>query len=203
MLLYGYRNGRTLRVLWALEEAGAQYEFTTVDILKGAGQSDWFLRLNPFGKVPVLVDDLQVITESAAICMHIAERYPDSGLLPAATTPERSLCYQWISFVISEMDAVLWTIAKHRFALPIERRIPAVTETAAWEFGRAIGVLEQGLQGKKFLVGDSLSVADILTAHCLLWARSARVAFDTPILDPYLHRLTTRPAYVRASVRAY
>lgn len=202
MLLYGYRNGRTLRALWALEEAGVDYDFTPVDILRGEGQSEWFLRLNPFGKVPVLIDDQLVLSESAAICEFVAERYPSAGLMPAPATPERAQCYQWISFLISEVDAVLWNIAKHRFALPEERRVPAVIETATWEFGRAVRILEQALRDKSFLAADQFSVADILAGHCLLWARSARVGFDSPVLDQYLARLTGRPAYIRATERA-
>src|SRR5690242_13537147 len=75
MKLYGYRNGRTLRALWALEEVNAQYEYIEVDVMRGAGREPSFLKLNPAGKVPVLVDNQQVITESAAICMHIADKF--------------------------------------------------------------------------------------------------------------------------------
>jgi glutathione S-transferase len=141
MKLYGYRNGRTLRALWALEEVEAPYEYVEVDVMRGEGREASFLQLNPGGKVPVLVDDTAVITESAAICMHIAEKYPRSGLLPPVGTPQLTDSYVWISFVLTELDAPLWTIAKHRFGLPKDRRVPEVIETAAWEFGVAANVL--------------------------------------------------------------
>ena len=126
MKLYGYKNGRTLRALWALEEAQVEYEYVSVDLFKGEARTDAFLKLNPAGKVPVLVDGEQTIPESAAICLHVAEKHPASGLLPPPATPERTECYRWISFILTEVDAPLWTIAKHRFALPAERRVEAV-----------------------------------------------------------------------------
>src|SRR6267142_862013 len=141
MKLYGYRNGRTLRALWALEEVGAPYEYVEVDIMGGQGREPRFLKINPGGKVPVLDDDGIIITESAAICMHLAERFPESRLLPPAGTAERTECYKWISFVLTELDALLWTISKHRFALPKERRVPAVVDCAGWEFEASVGIL--------------------------------------------------------------
>lgn len=202
MKLYGYRNGRTLRALWTLEEVGAKYEYIEVDVMHGQGREPWFLELNPGGKVPVLVDDGTIITESAAICMHLADKHPESGLLPLAGTPERSQCHKLISYILTELDAPLWTIAKHRFGLPRERRVPAVIETAAWEFRIALKILANAIEGKAFLVGPSLTVPDILAGHILLWAKSARLAFDGTALDAYLEGLLARDALKRARVAA-
>lgn len=198
MKLYGYRNGRTLRALWTLEEVGAKYEYIEVDVMRGQGREAWFLELNPGGKVPVLDDDGTIITESAAICMHLADKYPESGLLPVAGTPERSQCHKWTSYILTELDAPLWTIAKHRFGLPRERRVPAVIETASWEFRNALKILANAIEGKAFLVGPSLTVPDILAGHILLWAKSARLAFDGTVLETYLEGLLARDAAIRA-----
>lgn len=194
--LYGYRNGRTLRALWTLEEAGAQYEYVEVDVLRGEGKSEWFLKLNPSGKVPVLVDGDLVLTESAAICLHIAERYPQADLLAPVGTAARSECYKWISFLLTEMDAPLWTIAKHRFALPADKRVPAVIETAKWEFGEAAGLLAQGLAGREWLCGR-FSVADVIAGHVLLWARSARIDLPQPLAQR-VDRCAARPGFAGA-----
>lgn len=198
MKLYGYRNGRTLRVLWTLEELGLTYDYVEVDVMRGEGRSPSFLELNPAGKVPVLDDDGTIITESAAICIHLAEKHPQLGLLSAMGTPERAQCHKWISYILTELDAPLWTIAKHRFGLPRERRVPAVIETAGWEFRNAVKILASAIEGKLFLVGTSLTVADILAGHTLLWARSARVAFDGAALETYLEGLLARDAAIRA-----
>jgi glutathione S-transferase len=202
MKLYGYRNGRTLRALWALEEVNARYEYVEIDLKRGHHREPAFLALNPAGKVPVLDDDGTVVTESAAICMHLAERHPESGLLPPAGTPERTECYRWTSFILTELDAPLWTIAKHRFALPQERRVPAVIETASWEFRNAANVLASALGNRQYLAGAAFSVADILAGHTLLWARSARVPLGSDFPDDYLQRLLARPAVARARAAA-
>lgn len=202
MKLYGYRNGRTLRALWALEEVGAQYEYVEVDVMRGAGREPWFLQINPGGKVPVLEDDGRVITESAAICMHVADKNPGCRLMPPAGTPDRTECYRWISFVLTELDAALWTAAKHRFGLPRERRVPAVIETAGWEFRNAVTILAAAVEHRPFLVGDSLTVADILAGHTLLWAKSARLSLGSDSLQSYLEALLGRPAAIRARAMA-
>lgn len=198
MKLYGYRNGRTLRALWALEEAGAQYEYIEVDVMRGAGREPWFLEINPGGKVPVLDDDGRIITESAAICIHVADKYAKSQLMPPAGTPERTECYKWISFVLTELDAPLWTIAKHRFGLPQERRVPAVIESAGWEFRTAVKIMATALEGRPYLAGLSFTVADILGGHVLLWAKSARLPLGSDALETYLERLMARDAAIRA-----
>lgn len=201
MKLYGYRNGRTLRALWALEEVGAQYDYVEVDLMRGEGREPWFLKINPGGKVPVLDDSGTIITESAAVCMHLAEKYSDSRLLPLPGTPERTECYKWISFILTELDAPLWTIAKHRFSLPKERRVPAVIDTAIWEFEVAVKILAMGLGNCLYLVGGSLTVADILAGHILLWAKSTRLELPDSLAG-YLNSLTMRHAYERARRRA-
>jgi hypothetical protein len=124
-----------------------------------------------------------------------------NGVLAPAGTPERTDSYRWISFVLTELDATLWTIAKHRFGLPKNRRVPEVIETAVWEFGVAANVLATGLGQRPFLVGDSFTVADILAGHTLLWGKSARIALDADALETYLRGLSTRDALGRARER--
>ena len=201
MKLYGYRNGRTLRALWALEEVGAQYEYVEVDLMRGEGREPSFLEINPAGKVPVLDDGGTIITESAAICMHVAEKYPQARLMPPPGTFERTECYKWTSYILTELDAPLWTIAKHRFALPRERRVPAVIETASWEFRVAVKILATGLGDRPYLVGDCLTVADIIAGHTLSWAKSARLALGSDQLERYLGALLARDAATRARER--
>src|SRR5690348_11558726 len=198
MKLYGHRNSRALRALWALEEVGAPYEYVEVDIMHGEGRKPSFLKINPGGKVPVLDDGGIIITESAAICMHLADKFPASKLLPPVGTPERADCYKWISFVLTELDALLWTIAKHRFGLPKERRIPAVIDCAVWEFDAAVKVFATGLGDRPYLVGASFTVADIIAAHTLLWAKSARLEIGSDALATYLDTLMRRNAFARA-----
>ncbi len=202
MKLYGYPNSRATRALWALEEAQAEYDYVHVDVKAGAGKDQNYRAINPGGKVPTLVDGDLVITESAAICLYVGEKYPQSGLLPPAGTPKRALCYRWICFAISELEQPLWTIAKHRFVLPEEKRVPAVLQTAFWEFSVAAKVFVEGLGNRSYAVGQSFTAADILLGHTLAWARSARIELGNDFLRVYADRVLARPALIRARERA-
>lgn len=200
--LYGCPNTRSLRAVWALEEAGATYDYVKVELLKGGGRAAAYLAVNPGGKVPALVDDDVVITESGAIVTHIGECFSASGLVPGGDQPKRRAAYfEWCFFVQSELEQPLWTIAKHRFALPAELRVAQIEPTAIKEFQRAVSVAEARLGGREFALGDAFSGADILLAHTIAWARSARVPYESAVLDTYFERIWARPARVRADAR--
>ena len=202
MKLYGHPNSRATRALWALEEIQAEYEYVHVDLKTGQGRSDSYLAINPAGKVPTLVDDALVITESAAICLYLGDKFPESGLVPPIGTTERAECYRWTSFAISELEQPLWTIAKHRFVLPEEKRVPAILQTAFWEFSVAAGVLAKGISDRPYATGERFTAADILLGHTLAWARSTRIELGQDSLNVYANRVLDRPALPRARERA-
>ncbi|MEE4379082.1 MAG: glutathione S-transferase family protein [Candidatus Competibacteraceae bacterium] len=199
--VFGFPNTRASRVLWALEEIGTDYDYVKVDLMRGEGRKPPYIDLNPGGKVPTLVEGNLVLSESAAICTYLGDRFPDSGLVPTVGTLERALYDKWCFFVIGELEQPLWTIAKHRFALPEKRRVPAIMDTALWEFEVAAKVLHTGLGERKFLVGDSFTAADILAAHTLSWAQAFNVPLDPENLQTYVQRLLARPALARARER--
>ena len=144
MKLYGCPNSRSLRAAWALEEAAAEYEYVHVDLFKGAARTPEFLALNPAGKVPVLVDGELTLTESGAIIDYIGEKFPASGLAPR-NAAARANCLRWMFFAQTELEQPLWTIAKHRFALPKDKRIAGIEATARWEFALAAKLLDGAL----------------------------------------------------------
>ena len=84
MKLYGFGPTRSLRALWGLKELAADFEFIPVNLLAGEHKHPDFLRLNPAGKFPVLVDGDIVIPESAAIVLYLADKYREKKLLPAS-----------------------------------------------------------------------------------------------------------------------
>src|SRR4051812_45747222 len=103
MKLYGCPNTRSLRATWALEEAGAQYEYILVDLFKGAARTPQFLAINRGGKLPVLVDGDLRLSESAAIIVYVAEKFPAAALMPRETAA-LAQCVQWMSFAITELE---------------------------------------------------------------------------------------------------
>ena len=196
LTLFGLPKTRSDRALWALEEKGVPYKFQYVHLGKGEGRTPEFLALNPAGKIPLLVDGNVVVAESIAICNYIADRCAGNSIAPAFGSDERAHYDQWCSFAISELEQPLWTMAKHRFALPEEKRVPAVMDTARWEFTVATRILAQGLEGREFILGKNFSAADILIGQTLAWARAFDFATEQPTVDAYADRLFARSAFV-------
>ena len=192
--LYGPARSRTFRCLWTLEELGLPYENVPVDLRAGEHRTPEFLKLNPLARVPVLQDDTVTLFESAAICTYLAEKHPEKKLIPKPGTKERAYYYQWVSYVTTELEQGLWTMGKHKFALPKEKRVPDMIAVGAWEFSKISKVLENAVQSKQYLVGDTFTVADLLAAHTLLWAKGFEVPITAP-LEKYLADLQKRPAF--------
>ncbi len=199
--LYGFSGSRSTRVLWTLEELGLPYEYVQVDLAHGWVGTRPLNELNPACKVPILQHGSFLLTESLAICLYLAEQDPERRLLPVDEPEANAKHLQWCSFVISELEQPLWTYAKHRFALPEEVRVPAVLETARYEFDRVLEILETGLSKKAYILGDQFTVADILIGNTLGWAESAGWQLQSVPLQDYLKRVQQRPALARARQR--
>ena len=190
--LYGSPMTRSLRVSWMLEELELDWNYHYVDFRAGAHLSPDYLAVSPTGKVPALVDDDLVLIESSAICLYLAERYGHGRYLPQAGTREAGLHHQWVSFIISELEQAVWSIGKHKFALPKAWRIPQMLETAPWEFGRAIAVIDAWVPEEGYLLGAEPMVADILLAHTLNWAINFKQSVP-PKATTYCQRVSSRP----------
>ena len=200
MKLYGSKNSRSLRCVWALEEAGATYDYQRVNLLKGEGDSPAFKAINPAGKIPVLADGEMTLTESAAIVMYVADKFPDAPLMPA-NAEQRAEVFRWIFFIVTEVESHLWSIAQHRFALPEDKRVPAVEPTCVWQLQRVLRVIEKTLAQSPFIAGDAFSAADILVTHCMTWALSAKLDGVGEASLAYIERMKARPAFLSAVAR--
>lgn len=197
--LYGFPQTRSVRVAWALEEANAEYEYGLVNLRTGEHKQPAFLAINPFGKIPSLVDDGLVISESAAICTHIAEKFPAAKLIPT-DAKSRAAYFQWLFFVVSELEVHLWTAAKHDRFLPEDKRIPDIANTSYWEFEKAAAILSTHLKAQPYLAGDQFSAADIICVSVLHWAHHVKVTLDDTLLS-YMNRVSERPALALARKR--
>lgn len=197
MELYGVASSRARRALWTLEEIGAEFTFHQIDMRKGEHRSPAFLAINPNGKVPVLVDGDITLFESGAICNYIAQQHPHANLLAEPGSRNAALCQQWIFWVVSELEQPLWSMAKHRFILPQDKRIPAMKELALFEWRRPAQILADHLAGRAYMVGESFTLADIFVGHTLNWARGAGVETGSEAAEEYLERMLARPAFKR------
>jgi glutathione S-transferase len=191
MKLYGFGPTRSLRALWALNELDADFEFIPVDLLAGEHKRPDFLRLNPAGTVPVLVDGDLIIPESAAIVLYLADKFREKGLLPADLR-ERAQVYRWIMFAVTELEQPLWRISRHRVIYPEPRRLPADIALAREEFTARAAVLETHLEGRRFIVGDRITAADCVTAYLIDWANELHLIDNFAQLGNYLERMYAR-----------
>ena len=157
--------------------------------------------------MPALVDGDLVLTESAAIVLYLAEKYPDKGLMPT-TLQQRAQVYRWVLFAMTELEQPLWRIAKHTFLLPENKRLPQDVDLASEDFRAMASVLERHMQGRQFIVGDRITVADCVTAYLMDWANEQHLLDGFPSLKAYLQRMYARStapqriAEAFASIRA-
>ncbi len=191
MKLYGLGPTRSLRVRWALQELDAEFEFVPINLLAGENRHPDFLSLNPAGKLPVLVDGDLVLTESAAIVMYLAEKYGAKGLMPTDLS-ERAQAYRWSMFSVTELEQPLWRIAKHSFLYPEDKRLPEDITLAKEDFTAMAAILNRHMDGREFIVGDTISIADCITAYVLDWGNEIGLIDDFPHLKSYFERMYAR-----------
>ncbi len=191
----GSRRSRALRVIWCLEELGQTY-----DLIEAGPRSDEIRAVNPSGKVPALKVDDTVLTDSTAIMTYLADAH--GALTYPAGTLDRARQDALTHMLLDEFDAVLWTAARHSFVLPEEHRMPEIKDSLKWEFANSAKRLADMLGDGPFLMGETMTVADILAAHCLSWATNARFPVEEPALTGYLARMRDRPAFQRAIGKA-
>ena len=190
MKLYEFAFTRSIRARWTLQELGVDFEAITVNLGAGEHRRPEFLAINPAGKLPALVDGDLVLTESAAIVVYLAEKY--RKFLP--TDPRgRAEVNKWLLFTVTELEQPLWRIAKNRNLYPQAQRLAADIPLASQDFRAMAEVAEQHMQGRTFVAGDSLTVADFVLAYTLDWANEVRLLDRCPQLVAYMERMYARP----------
>jgi len=195
MKLYGFSPTRSTRDLWTLRELDVEFEFVNVDPTKGELRRPEFLAVNPAGKLPVLVDGDFILTESVAIVLYLAEKYPEKGLLPSGLRA-RAEVNRWLLFSATELEQPLWRITRHTSLYPPEKRLAAEIPIACQDFLDVAAVMEKHMDGRRFLVGDDLTVADIVAAYTLDMAtvkKAGSLLEDLPRLRGYMERMYKRP----------
>jgi glutathione S-transferase len=192
MKLYEFGPTRSIRVRWTLQELGVDFEPIRVNLLAGENRRPEFLKINPAGKIPVLVDGDLVLTESVAIVLYLAEKYSHKGLLPAGVN-ERAQVNRWLLFAATELEQPLWRISRHTALYPEERRLPGDVILASGEFKEMASVLENHMQGRQFVAGDKVSVADLVMAYTLDWGNEDKLLDGCPQLLAYMERMYARP----------
>jgi glutathione S-transferase len=184
--LYETPKTRSARCRWVLQELRIPFESVLVKLSQGEHKQSEFLKLNPYGRVPVLVDGDLVLSESIAICLYLGDKYACQGLIPTPGSAERALHDQWLLFCATELEQPLWQIRRHTVLYPAEKRLPDEVEIARENFKKAATVLERALLDKVYLCDSRFSVADIVVTYTLIWASGYRLLSDFPGLWAYM-----------------
>lgn len=196
--IYGLGATRSMRAVWAAKEAGVDYQYHEVNLKNGEHLSDDFKKLNPFMRVPVLKHGDFTLWESAAIITYIGDLVPDKSLVPKTENIKARAEYnKWLHFANCELDAPLFTIEKHIWRYSEEDRRPEIVKMSQSELQKPLEIVTKHLEANDFLLGESFSMADILMAHCLNWARYREAFGDNEILNDYTKRLSKRESYPR------
>jgi glutathione S-transferase len=192
--LYHHPFSRAAGTLWALEEAGVDYQLEFVNLMTGEQKSPAIVALNPMGKLPILVDGDQVVTESAAIALYLADRYALGRLAPQVDDPARGTYLRWSLFSPSVIEPC------------------AMATSGGWDYkaGQAgwgtheamIGAMEAAIGDGPFLLGDRFSMADVIFGGTLRYMLYVGQMLEArPAFTAYVERLGQRPALQRADAR--
>lgn len=192
--LYGVPASRAFRCLWMLRELQVKFENVPVGLSDGGTRRAEFMKLNPNGHIPVLVDGTTILWESMAINLYLARQY-GAGTLWPATVADEGRAFQWSFWAMTEVEASLLQALMHRRILPKEQRDEAIAAAAEAKLATPFGVLEGALRGREYLLGAAFTVADLNLASVLSWVMLAGIDLARwPQLAAWLRRCTDRPA---------
>jgi glutathione S-transferase len=191
MKLYWSPNTRAFRVAWLLEESGLTYERIAIDIRAAHSKNDPVFRaVSPLGKVPALQDGAACLSDSGAICIYIADQYPESQLGPRVGHPDRACFLQWVTYTNSVIEPSM----AEKFA-KLEPR-PA---SYGWgSFDLMLATLQSELSKKEWILGERFSAADVLLGTSASWLMQFGLHSGDDAIAAYVARCKARPAWQRA-----
>lgn len=191
MKLYWCPNTRAVRAVWMLEEIGVPYERGLVDIREPSLPRDpEFLAASPMGKVPALADGAVKLSESAAICLYLADRYSSGTLAPGLADPDRGKFLYWMFYT----PAVIEPAMSEKF-----NKVKSNRFTSGWgDFDVMIETLAAGIERGPWLLGERFSAADVMVGSSVVFMRLFKMLPESPVLEAYADRCLERPAYQRA-----
>lgn len=193
LTLYHAPQSRAFGVLWLIEEMQLEYHLSSIDVRAGPRPSG-YRDIQPHGKVPAIVHDGTTVSERAAICLYLAEAFPESGLLPPVGDPARTACVQMLVYADSVIDPCL--------AAKVAGLSYSPTDFSFGSFQDMVAHLRRVLSTRPFAAGERFTIADTQLATALFWGIAVLgIVENEPALDDYLMRMRQRPGWARAEVR--
>ncbi|HKO51218.1 MAG TPA: glutathione S-transferase family protein [Polyangiaceae bacterium] len=193
LVLYHHPHSRAANVVWMLEELGIEHELRFVDMPAGAHKAAELLALNPMGKLPILTDGDQVVTEVAAIGLYLADRYAPGRLAPRLDDPLRGTYLRWSLFAPSVIEPGATAKLNNWEAKPSQ---------VGWgSYETMVSAIESAVRDREYLLGDSFSMADVIFGGTVRYMLLFKMIEPRPLITAYCERLAARPALQRADAR--
>ena len=190
--LFHSPQSRSGGVLALLEEIGADYELSVLDLRHGEQRKDSYLAVNPMGKVPAIVHDGALVSEQGAVYAYLADLYPEAGITPAIGDPLRGPYLRWLFFYGSSFEPALVDRSL--------KREPAPAATSPYgDYETMLKTLTDQLAPGPFLLGERFTAADVLWGTALRWTTMFKLVPESPVVAGYIARVTARPAFARAA----
>ena len=190
--IYGSPQSRAARALWCARECGVDHEHVVLD-MKSVKDPE-FLKVNPNGKMPAMIDGDLVLFESMAINLYLARKY--GGALWPSSVESEGLAYQWSFWGMTEIERHLLTIVVDTFMTPPEKKNPKAVEDAKAALQKPLSVLDDTLDGKQYLLGDTFTIADLNLASVMGWAKLVKLDMTGHgDVANWLDRCLARPAF--------
>ena len=186
---------RSTRIIWLLEELGLDYELVKYERDQNFRAPPSLAEVHPLGKAPVLVDGDLILAESGTILRYLETKYGDGRLVPAPGTPDSALHDEWLDFVESSagLSMTLTVIGSMTGGLP-----GFLAGFAASELATTLQYISDRLADRSFLMGESLTLADIQMSFLIDVLRRTGQLGDYPLVSAYLDRLEQTPGMKKA-----
>ena len=196
VVLYGSPSTASLVVHWLLIELGVAHELRMLDFDRNEQKSPEYLAINPQGRVPALLVDGQVLTESAAIAMHLADLHPETKLAPAVGTPARAAYYRWMFFCAYTLMPAYrsWFYADEPAG---EANVAPVRESARVQIETAWQQVADHLATNgPYMLGTDVTAVDFVLTMLMRWSRNMPRPSDSwPVLRDFARRMKDRPSF--------
>jgi len=192
LTLYHNPKSRSATTRVLLEAVGQPYVVKLIDFASGQNRTPEFLAINPLGKLPTLTHGDAVITEQVAITIYLADRFPAAQLAPAFDHPQRGPYLRWLAFYAACFEPA---VMDHAF-----KRAPIDPATSPFrDYDTVIETLAAQLSRGDYLLGDTLTAADLLWGSALRWTTEFGIVPKLGIFVTYMERVGAHPAMIRAA----
>jgi len=172
---------------WMLKELDALHEQILVDFRAGENDSPEYRAINPMGKVPALVDGDVVITEAAAICAYLADKFPEKGLAPPVGSAERGAYYRYLFFPGITLEPLL---SFTRLGVKID------PVSMGWgDMARGMATVESMTPSARWAMGEQFTAADVVFGGALAFFGGFKMMEASPKVAAYVERIKARPVY--------